>query len=296
VTGSPGWNRDEERVAQPIDRDPASTRGALTDAAGVSHSPAGPEPRIVCLVPSITELLVDLGLLPHLVGRTRFCVHPRDELRQVANVGGTKQVKLERIRSLQPSHVVVNVDENPRETYEALCTFVPHVIVTHPRGPADNVHLYRLLGGIFDRRARAERLCERLGEALAAAREAAQRWARRRVLYLIWKDPWMTVGRDTYISRTLATVGLLTIPDQTEPRYPEVNLGSLVPAEVDDLLLSSEPFPFQAKHIAALRQAYPALGQKARLIDGEMASWYGSRAIVGLSYLSAFALALSRQG
>lgn len=283
-------------MAQPTDRDPTSTRGALSDAAGVNHSPAGPEPRIVCLVPSLTELLVDLGLLPHLVGRTRFCVHPRDDLRQVANVGGTKQVKLDRIRGLEPSHVLVNVDENPRETYQALCTFVPHVIVTHPKGPTDNFHLYRLLGGIFGRRERAERLCDGLEEALAGAREVSRRWPRRRVLYLIWKDPWMTVGRDTYISRTLATVGLLTIPERTEPRYPKVDLAALDPVEVDDLLLSSEPFPFQAKHIEALRRAHPALGQKARLIDGEMTSWYGSRAIVGLSYLSDFVRALSRQG
>ena len=96
-------------------------------------------PRIVCLVPSITELLCDLGLAGQLVGRTGFCVHPWETVRRIPKVGGTKDVRLDRIRELAPTHVVVNVDENRREDAEALAEFVPEVIVTHPRAPRDNL-------------------------------------------------------------------------------------------------------------------------------------------------------------
>jgi ABC-type hemin transport system substrate-binding protein len=117
----------------------------LTDAAGTVHQPAGEDPRIVCLVPSITELLCDLGLSEQLVGRTGFCIHPREIVRTIPKVGGTKDVKLDRVRRLAPTHAVVNIEENRRETAEALAGFVPHIIVTHPRSPRDNLDLYRLL-------------------------------------------------------------------------------------------------------------------------------------------------------
>ncbi|MGE0335515.1 MAG: helical backbone metal receptor [Gammaproteobacteria bacterium] len=253
----------------------------LIDAVGARHAVAGADARIVCLVPSITELVIDLGLRKHLVGRTGFCIHPRDALRGIPKVGGTKDVNLDRIRALAPTHVIVNVDENTRETAEALADLVPHVIVTHPLAPADNFALYRLLGGIFGAEARAENLCAELTEALAGVRAGPV----RRVLYLIWKDPWMTVGNDTYISRTLALFGWRTQPAAHPDRYPEVNLAEQA-REVDLVLLSSEPYPFRPKHLSAVRAACG--GPPVRLIDGEMTSWYGSRAISGLRYLAAF--------
>ncbi|MBS1216709.1 MAG: periplasmic binding protein, partial [Proteobacteria bacterium] len=102
----------------------------LRDAAGTLHTPATGNVRIVSLVPSITELVVDLGLGRELVGRTGFCVHPRDAVRRIPKVGGTKDVDLDKLRALAPTHVVVNVDENRKETADALREFVPHVIVT----------------------------------------------------------------------------------------------------------------------------------------------------------------------
>jgi ABC-type hemin transport system substrate-binding protein len=87
----------------------------LADAAGTVHEPAGGDARIVCLVPSITELLCDLGLSEQLVGRTGFCIHPREIVRAIPKVGGTKNVKLDRIRRLAPTHAVINIEENRRE-------------------------------------------------------------------------------------------------------------------------------------------------------------------------------------
>jgi len=258
------------------------------DAIGQSHAPATADARIVSLVPSITELLFDLGVGDRVVGRTGFCIHPRDAVRDVPKVGGTKDVKIDALRALAPTHVIVNVDENEAATAEAIRAFVPHVIVTHPNAPEDNVALYRLLGCIFGAEARAEQLAAELGNELDVCR--AMQWPRERVLYLCWKDPWMTVAADTYIGRTLACVGW-DVPSQAggwsgAARYPVVVDLDAAAAGVDRVLLSSEPFMFRAQHVAELQQRLSAT--PVELIDGEMTSWYGSRAIRGLAWLREF--------
>jgi ABC-type Fe3+-hydroxamate transport system substrate-binding protein len=258
------------------------------DAAGVDHCRAEPGARIVSLVPSITELLCDLGLEGSLVGRTGFCIHPGAVVGGIRKVGGTKDVRLDVVRELEPTHVVVNVDENRLETAEELATFVPHVVVTHPLGPEDNPGLYRLLGGIFGREDAAERLCAAFADALHEARAAAAGREGRDVLYLIWRDPWMTVSRDTYISRTLALFGWRTQPADSADRYPAIDLAGAA-ANVDRVLLSSEPYRFRARHLAEVEAL--AGGVPVALIDGEMTSWYGSRAIRGLRYLAAYTAA-----
>jgi ABC-type Fe3+-hydroxamate transport system substrate-binding protein len=264
----------------------------LVDAVGHEHAPAGDGARIVSLVPSITELVCDLGLADQLVGRTGFCIHPHERVRRIAKVGGTKDVDLRRLRMLAPSHVIVNVDENRQETVAEIARFVPHVIVTHPLGPLDNPPLYRLIGGVFGRSEAAERLCERFEQGYAACERAAAVFAPQRVLYLIWRRPWMTVARDTYISRTLALVRWHTVPESAPDRYPEIALDEATLASVAAVLASSEPFRFRANDVEALR-ALPALrGRTVALIDGEMTSWYGSRAIAGLEYLPRFRRAL----
>lgn len=264
---------------------------ALTDAAGTAHAPACGDARIVSLVPSITELLFDLGVGDRVVGRTPFCIHPRDAVANVPRVGGTKTPRLDRIRALEPTHVVVNVDENRREDADALAAFVPDVVVTHPLGPCDNPALYRLIGGIFAGGDATERLCRAFDRALAALKAATCGLPERRVLYLIWRDPWMTVSRDTYVSRTLALVDFRTVGDDARGRYPEIELTSELLAGVDLVLLSSEPFPFKERHVAEIRAHAGAKCPTIRLFDGEMASWYGSRAIRAMDYLARFAAA-----
>jgi len=264
----------------------------LVDAVGRRHAPAGSDARIVSLVPSITELVCDLGLAASLVGRTGFCVHPRAPLKRVPKVGGTKDIDLARLRRLEPTHVIVNVDENRREAVEEIARFAPHVIVTHPLGPLDNLPLYRLIGGVFGREAEAERLGERFERAYAACERAADGFVPERVIYLIWRKPWMTVSRDTYISRTLGLVNWLTVPETAADRYPEIALDETTLAGVGVVLASSEPFPFRARDVDALRALPELRGRAVALIDGEMTSWYGSRAIAGLEYLPRFRRAL----
>ena len=254
----------------------------LTDATGTRHRPAQGQARIVSLVPSITELLIDLDLAAEVVGRTTFCIRPAAELARVQKVGGTKNVQLDALRALAPTHVVVNIDENRKEDVEAIGTFVPNVIVTHPLAPTDNLALYRLLGAIFHRHAQAERLCTAFETELDKTLALAESLPHRRVLYLIWRKPWMTVSRETYISRTLALVRWLTLPEQSEARYPEVDVHGAMMREANLVLFSSEPFPFKAKHMDEFRSVADCSGKRLALIDGMMTSWYGSRAIEGL--------------
>ncbi len=271
-----------------------NTGDPLVDAVGTVHSPARGDMRIVSLVPSITELLCALGLAGQLVGRTGFCVHPAPMMRSVPKVGGTKDVDLAKVRALRPTHVIVNIDENERATAEALKSFVPHIVVTHPCAPHDNIILYRLLGAIFDRHDAANRLADACVAAIDECGRAAQSLPLENVLYLIWRDPWMTVAPDTYISRTLALVGWRTLPEQSTVRYPIIEFGTEPVARADRILLSSEPYRFTERHVAELTR-HAALGAKpVSLIDGEMTSWYGSRAIAGLRYLPGFRRQLDR--
>jgi ABC-type Fe3+-hydroxamate transport system substrate-binding protein len=256
----------------------------LIDAAGVAHESARAAPRIVSLVPSLTELLCDLGLGTALVGRTGFCVHPREVVRTIPKVGGTKSVNLARLRELAPTHIIVNIDENEKATVDEIARFVPHVIVTHPLHPRDNVHLYGLLGGIFRREAEAAALVSRFEEAWRETTLKASAFARESVLYLIWKKPWMTVARSTYISAMLAAVGWDTVPEAAAARYPKVALDEVVAEDVRHILLSSEPYRFRQRDVEELKGLLPP-HVTVYLIDAEMTSWYGSRAIAGLRYL-----------
>ena len=261
----------------------------LLDAAGHAHPRADASARIVSLVPSLTELLFDLGLGDRVVGRTGFCVHPRAALRTVPKVGGTKDVKLERIRELAPTHVLVNMDENRRKTVDALAAFVPHIVVTHPNTPQDNLALFALLGGLFGAEAAAARLADDLREALDEAAALRATLPDERVLYLIWREPWMTIARDTYIAATLEAVGWHTLPaveggETGAARYPAFDWDAPWLLDVERVLLSTEPYRFRAEHLPEVERlaTRPAL-----LVDGEMVSWYGSRAAVGLRWLCA---------
>ncbi len=247
-------------------------------------------PRIASLVPSITELLFALGLGPWVVARTGYCTQPAEALAAVPKVGGTKDVNLAKLRRLAPTHAIVNVDENRVETAEALRGFVKQVIVTHPCGPQDVDGLiaqiadaFSALPGVADR---ADALRAELRDELAATTARAQ----VPVLYLIWREPWMTVARDTYISRLLGRVGWQTLPAQEggehgEARYPTLQGDEPWLAGVREVLLSSEPYAFTAEHVAQAQALCPQA--RVRLVDGELLSWYGPRTAAGLRYLRA---------
>lgn len=263
-------------------------------------------PRIASLVPSLTELVVALGLGGYLVARTGFCIHPIDALRSVPKVGGTKDVNLARLRRLAPTHVLVNVDENRLDTAEAIRAWKndagdgdgaetrranpPQIIVTHPGSPEDNLALidqmlahFGHLDGVAQR---AAALTLEVQRELDLTRPDIR--PERRVLYLIWRDPWMTVARDTYLSRMLARVHWATLPDQTggasgAARYPVLTGAEPWLAQVESVLLSSEPYRFDHRHLEEAARLCP--NARVQRVDGELLSWYGARAVPGLRYL-----------
>ncbi|PRC90629.1 helical backbone metal receptor [Solimicrobium silvestre] len=255
------------------------------DAIGAWHSSINVNdsaPRIVSLVPSITELLCDLGLAPHLVGRTGFCIHPHEVVQNIPKIGGTKDVNIEKIRALAPTHLIVNIDENEKPCVEQLAQFIPHVIVTHPQTLEDNLPLFNLLGGIFNVTERAQQLSQQFTDALSALQLSLPvPLISQRVLYCIWKDPWMTVSSNTYIANMLSHIGWQIIPTGTA-RYPVFTWSEQLVNDIDLVLLSSEPYRFTEQHVDALEQQ---CGKPVLLLDGEMISWYGSRSIAGINYL-----------
>ena len=254
-------------------------------------------PRIVSLVPSITELLVDLGLGAYVVGRTGFCIHPTQHVQGIAKVGGTKDVNLVKLQKLAPTHVIVNMDENELPTVNALRQWAPHVIVTHPQAPQDNIALIDqmlamtsslainsvALDVVFTRAAHLKQAMN-----LHISHLQSILWPQQRVLYLIWRKPWMTVAQDTYISRMLALIGWQTWPgvlggDTGAARYPVVRGDENGLKGVQRVLLSSEPYRFGAEHTLEVQQWLPQA--QVQCVDGELLSWYGSRAVAGLAYL-----------
>ncbi|MEO6031104.1 MAG: helical backbone metal receptor [Burkholderiaceae bacterium] len=251
-------------------------------------------PRIASLVPSVTELVVALGLAPFLVARTGFCIHPAETLRTVPKVGGTKDVNLARLERLAPTHVLVNVDENRLDTVEAIRGWAapPRIVVTHPSDPLDNLALvagmvehFGALEGVAARAAELTRTLER-----ELALTLPQGRAPQRVLYLIWREPWMTIARDTYISRMLARINWQTLPDALggavgAARYQVLRGDEPWLGEVQQVLLSSEPYKFDARHVEPAQALCPSA--RVRLVDGELLSWYGARAVPGLGYLRA---------
>ena len=272
-------------------------------------------PRIASLVPSLTELVVALGLGGHLVARTGYCIHPIDALRSVPKVGGTKDVNLAKLRRLAPTHVLVNVDENRLDTVNVIRAWgrdadsgdgdaarranPPQIIVTHPVSPEDNLALIHQMQAHFGHldgvAQRAAALTLQMQRELDLTRPDSR--PERRVLYLIWRDPWMTVARDTYLSRMLARVHWATLPDQTggatgAARYPVLSGAEPWLAQVEYVLLSSEPYRFEPRHVEEAARLCP--NAHVQLVDGELLSWYGARAVPGLRYLRELADATGR--
>jgi ABC-type Fe3+-hydroxamate transport system substrate-binding protein len=251
-------------------------------------------PRIACLVPSVTELLAALGLAPCLVARTGYCIRPADVLAAVPKVGGTKDVNLAKLRRLAPTHAIVNVDENRHDTVMALRGFVPEIVVTHPCGPEEVsaliAQMAQVFAGVPGVAARAALLDAELRAELRATQPTAR--AERPVLYLIWREPWMTVARDTYIARLLGRVNWRTLPaveggDRGAARYPMLTGHEAWLHDVREVLLPSEPYAFASEHLGRAQELCPHA--RVRLVDGELLSWYGARTAPGLRYVRSLA-------
>lgn len=223
--------------------------------------------KVISLVPSITEALFDLGLTENeVIGRTKFCIHPHEQIKNVEIIGGTKNINIEKIKSLQPDLILANKEENIKEQVEALMHDFK-VMVTHVETVEDNYYLVKSLGNIFRQEEKAKAYNLKTYEVLNQAKINS----RIKVAYLIWKNPYMTIGSDTFIHHILTEIGFEN-SFKDKIRYPEIKVEDL--AETDIIMLSSEPFPFKEKHMDELKAFYP--DKKIMIVDGEAFSWYGT--------------------
>lgn len=241
------------------------------------HLPAVPK-RIVSLVPSQTELLVDLGLRENLIGITKFCVHPEDLRKSVPVVGGTKSVHLDRIQAVNPDFILCNKEENTAEMVTELETVAP-VWVTDMFDIDDSLEMIQSLGKVFDKEEKAEEIVHQIQQERQSFKLFMETETSKKVIYLIWKKPWMAAGRNTFINELLKLNKFENIISDPGSRYPEVSEEFI--ASADLILLSTEPFPFNESHAEEMRNA---LQKPVQVVDGEYFSWYGSRLILAFGY------------
>lgn len=236
--------------------------------------------RIVSLVPSQTELLVDLGLKDHIVGLTKFCVHPVGLIKEKQVVGGTKQVHIDKVMALQPDIILCNKEENTEQIVHDMETIAP-VHVSDIKNLEDSLSLIGMYGAIFDITNRTDVLIANIQKKYHNFTSLITNKPYKKVAYFIWKNPWMVAGNDTFITYLLNECHFENIFENTEGRYPEVQLEQLT--GLDYVFLSSEPFPFAEKHIKEVESYTQA---KVILVDGEYYSWYGSRLLGAFDYFS----------
>lgn len=233
--------------------------------------------RIVSLVPSQTELLYSLGLEEEVVGITKFCLHPKLWFKSKTRVGGTKTINVDVVKQLNPTLIIANKEENTQDQIEALrdvCTVYVSDIVSFQ----DALDMIDMVGQLTRRVEMARELIEQLqylSEQFIKPNDI------RRVLYLIWENPIMAAGKNTFIDSMLSLAGWQNVLE--ENRYPELNNDNIISLKPDLIFLSSEPFPFKAKHIKHYQSLVPQA--KVELVDGELFSWYGSRLLHSFQYL-----------
>lgn len=238
-----------------------------------------PPKRIISVVPSQTELLYDLGLDEEVVGITKFCVHPKEWFRNKARIGGTKNLDIEKIKSLDPDLIIANKEENTKEQIEELQRYFP-VWVSDIATVNDALQMINDVGVLVYKERTAHQIVH-----VVKNNFPDEKKMKRSVAYFIWYRPWMSVGNDTFIHDVLQRCGFDNVFGN-ETRYPEVDADMLVKAKPDVVLLSSEPFPFKEKHMDEMKELLP--DAIVKLVDGEMFSWYGSRMLKACDYLRSF--------
>ena len=247
-----------------------------------------PPGRIVSLIPSITEILFAIGAGDRVVGCTIYCSQPPEGVATKVRVGGEKNPKLELIRDLGADLVIANVEENVREHVETLRAWGIPVHVTYPRTVADGIRLVGELGALLEAGPRARELEAELQARYDLVRAAAAGRRPRRVFCPIWRRPYMTINRDTYIHDMLAVAGGENVFADRTKRYPEITLDEVATSGAEVILLPDEPYRFRRAHQAdfAPYADLPAVRDgRIHLVDGKLLSWYGPRIAEALQVL-----------
>jgi ABC-type Fe3+-hydroxamate transport system substrate-binding protein len=253
---------------------------ALVDASGVAVDLARPPRRIVSLVPSLTETICALGLADALVGITVYCVEPREVVSGKTRIGGEKNPDLDKIRELDPDLVIANIEENLRDHVDTLRSWSIPVWVTYPRTVAEGIRLIAELGAVTGTDARARELLSEIEPLYDRVTKAAVGRPPVPVFYPIWRGPYMTINRDTYIHDLLRVCGGRNVFADRGERYPTVTLDEVAAQRPAVILLPDEPFRFRRAHLADFAGCVdvPAVRDgRIHLVDGKPFSWHGPR-------------------
>jgi ABC-type Fe3+-hydroxamate transport system substrate-binding protein len=236
--------------------------------------------RIVSLVPSVTETLFALGLDSSIVGVTAYCSEPGEGVASKIKVGGPKDPKLDLIRSLEPDLVVANVEENSKEHVEQLREWGIPVFVTYPRTVREGIEMVRELGAATGTSERTEEIVGEIEPLYRQAINLSKTWRPAQVFYPVWRNPYMTVNRDTYIHDMLAVCGGSNVFADRPERYPEVTLDEMAAARPEVIILPDEPYRFRKAHVEDFNRYtdVPAVRDgRIHLVDGKLLCWYGPR-------------------
>ncbi len=256
----------------------------FTDQLGRIVSVNYPPKRIVSLVPSQTELLFELGMDKEIVGLTKFCIHPIEKFAQCVKVGGTKKLNIELIRGLAPDLIIGNKEENQQNDIEELMQEFP-VWMSDINDLEASMDMIAKIGTLVDREPEAAYLNHLINAGFTDLQTlAAQYGINKTAAYLIWKEPYLFAGKNTFIDHLLTVNGLINVIRQS--RYPESTLSELALLKPDLIFLSSEPYPFKQQHLDEIQKLFPQ--SKVILVDGEMFSWYGSRLVKAVQYFFQF--------
>lgn len=252
------------------------------DQMGTKHLFAETPKRIISLVPSITETLYDLGLEEQIVGITKFCVHPYHFKSTKTIVGGTKQIKMDKIVALNPDIIIANKEENTEEIVRRLQKICP-VWVTDIETFEDTVEMINDFGHIFKHTTDARKWIDKLRFAQKDFETYMQNVPTRKAAYLIWREPYMAAGKSTFIHQMLVANKFENIYANRPERYPEVEIRKMrIQGDPELVFLSSEPYPFKEEHAFEIgRSTHHA---KTVFVDGEMFSWYGTRLFKAYQY------------
>lgn len=257
----------------------------IADDTGQLVAPLAPGARLVSLVPSLTELLCEIGAAEQLVGVSRFCTHPPPVVERIEKVGGTKDPDCDRIAALAPGLVFVDRDENRREDFDRLTAAGLQVFVVHPRRVHRVARTVESIGHVVGRGAAAAEIAAAIDRQLDIERPLDG--APRRVFCPIWRNPWMSIGADTYAADLLRQSGGATVCRSDEP-YPKVSLAAVAAQMPEVVLLPDEPYVFRARHIetmSELRDTPAWRDGRIHLIDGKAMFWYGPRTAAALRML-----------
>jgi len=252
--------------------------GKITDQIGreidITHAPQ----RIICTVPSLTEYLFDLGLEDHIIGVTKFCIHPKSLTKKVEKIGGTKNLNLDKIKELAPDLIIANKEENNKDQILALAYNHP-TLITNIKNLESSLEGLHLIAQATHRKQKGEEIISVIEN--QKNEFDFKKYQDLKVAYLIWKGPYMTVGNDTFIHDILKETGFTNVFGNRE-RYPQVSVAQLKSCNPDLIMLSSEPFPFKEEHA---REIAKDIDCPIILVNGEYFSWYGSRMIFAFKYI-----------